>query len=64
MIRCKLCRDTGWVCSTHQTKPYSGTRSCGCGASEMPCPECTREDGWDKAPKTSVASMRNGLPRK
>lgn len=45
MFRCRDCKDTGWVCEAHPAKPYTGTRCCGCGAVEMPCPRCSSTCG-------------------
>lgn len=53
MRRCKICQDTGWVCEAHPEKPWTGTRSCGCGAPGMPCPRCSPEVAWDKPPDYS-----------
>jgi hypothetical protein len=50
MLTCKDCRDTGWVCEAHPTKPWTGTHGCGCGAAVMPCPRCTPDSAWDTAP--------------
>lgn len=53
MLTCKDCRDTGWVCETHQTKPFRGPHGCGGAAAGMPCPRCSPELAWDKAPDHS-----------
>lgn len=50
MFKCRDCRDTGWVCEAHPGKPYTGTRCCGCGAVEMPCPHCFAIADLDKYP--------------
>jgi hypothetical protein len=53
MRLCKSCQDTGWVCETHPTRAWSGTRCCGCGAAGIPCPRCSSELAWDKPPDYS-----------
>lgn len=58
MFRCRDCKDTGWVCEAHPAKPYTGTRCCGCGAVEMPCPRCFSIDDLDKYPE-----VVGGLPQ-
>jgi hypothetical protein len=54
MFRCSDCKDTGWVCEAHPAKPYTGTRCCGCGAVEMPCPRCLAFHDLDKYPEVVV----------
>jgi hypothetical protein len=54
MFRCRDCKDTGWVCEAHPAKPYTGTRCCGCGAVEMPCPRCLAFHDRDKYPEVVV----------
>lgn len=53
MLNCKDCRDTGWVCEAHPTRPWTGTHGCGCGAAGMPCPRCSPQLAWDKPPDVS-----------
>lgn len=57
MFRCSDCKDTGWVCEAHPAKPYTGTRCCGCGAVEMPCPRCLTFHDLDKYPEVVVLPM-------
>ena len=33
------CRNTYWVCETHDDRPWDG-ETCGCGGAGMPCPSC------------------------
>jgi hypothetical protein len=37
---CTRCRDTYWVCETHDGRPWDGESACGCGGAGMPCPSC------------------------
>jgi hypothetical protein len=55
MSKCKDCRDTGWVCESHPTQPWTGTHGCGCGASGTPCPQCSALI-WNKPPDVSKLS--------
>ena len=62
MFRCRDCKDTGWVCEAHPAKPYTGTRCCGCGAVEMPCPRCLAFHDLDKYPEVvRVLPKRPGV---
>lgn len=61
MFRCRDCKDTGWVCEAHPAKPYTGTRCCGCGAVEMPCPRCLAFRDLDKYPDVVVLPTLPGV---
>ena len=39
-MKCARCRDTYWVCETHDDRPRDGEQACGCGGAGMPCPAC------------------------
>jgi hypothetical protein len=39
-MKCARCRDTYWVCETHDDRPWDGEHACGCGGAGMPCPSC------------------------
>ena len=31
IAKCTRCRDTFWVCETHDDRPWDGEHACGCG---------------------------------
>jgi hypothetical protein len=37
---CARCEDNGWVCESHQDRPWEGEHACGCGGAGAPCPVC------------------------
>jgi hypothetical protein len=39
-VTCARCDSTGWVCETHDDRPWDGEHACGCGGVGMPCPAC------------------------
>lgn len=45
-IACRRCRDLGWVCENHDTRPWSDDLldGCTCGAG-APCPDCNTSHG-------------------
>ncbi len=55
MRQCKECHDTGWVCEEHPSKPWTGTRGCGCGAIGLPCLRCSSDADWDADPERAPA---------
>ncbi len=36
-MKCKLCKDEGWICEEHPDKPFGHDDCCGWGD---PCPDC------------------------
>ena len=46
--KCARCDDTGWVCETHDDRPW---RDCDCGAPRMPCPDCNASAGPHDPPR-------------
>ncbi|EUB98107.1 hypothetical protein PMI07_006421 [Rhizobium sp. CF080] len=53
MIKCKDRRNTGGVCEAHPTRPWTGTRGCGCGTAGMRSPRYSPELAWDTPPDVS-----------
>jgi hypothetical protein len=43
-VKCARCRDIGWVCETHDDRPWDDEHACGCGAAGMPCSDCNPSD--------------------
>ena len=56
MPKCQRCQDVGWVCETHDDRPWSLDlpNGCVCGAGE-PCPDCNSSDGEDDLLDTGEA---------
>jgi hypothetical protein len=36
-MKCARCRDTYWVCETHDDRPWDGEQACGCGGAGASC---------------------------
>jgi hypothetical protein len=64
LMKCTRCRDTYWVCETHDDRPWSGDKACGCGGAGMPCrpamfPIQTIRRGCRRAFSAMIASTTN-----
>jgi len=57
-VKCARCRDTYWVCETHDDSPWDGEHECGCGAAGMPCPNCNPSD-TDHPPRPPKSFQRD-----
>jgi hypothetical protein len=57
-MKCTRCRDTYWVCETHDDRPWSGDKACGCGGAGMPCPSCNVSNP-DNPPRLPAGFQRD-----
>jgi len=56
--KCTRCQDTYWVCETHDDRPWSGDKACGCGGAGMPCPSCNVSNP-DNLPRLPAGFQRD-----
>jgi hypothetical protein len=52
------CEDTGWVCEAHIAKPWSGPRTCGCGAAGAPFGRCNASQDIPRLPEVDPKEDR------
>jgi hypothetical protein len=57
-MKCTRCQDTYWVCETHDDRPWSGDKACGCGGAGMPCPSCNVSNP-DNPPRLPAGFQRD-----
>jgi len=60
-VKCGRCRDTYWVCETHDDVPWDGEHACGCGAAGKPCPNCNPSDKDARREASSATTARTTI---